>query len=146
MSRDWIYNFEKNLNLEDSCLHCYVYYIDRKQIFEKHKDKYKNLEEVFPISYVCPNKDCNTLNYDSDTESTDEEHFSPNTNWDNWDIEPNVKVRKQKTYKKPVQILSNLFNQLNLTKSDKIGKKKKSLKINSDEIEQLFKKININKN
>ena len=115
-----------NLKFDNNCIHCYTYFNDRKLLLNKHKYKYDKIEEIFPINFSCPNKDCYTLNYDSDDE--EEERFQPGVNYDNWDIEPKIKIFKKKPEKK-ISELQILFNKINLNKNLKKKRKYKQLKI-----------------
>ena len=127
-------NFDKN------CIHCYTYYNDRKILLNKHRQKYEKVEEIFPINFTCPNKECETLLYESDDE---DDRFEPGVNYDNWDIEPKIKIFKKKI-KNEVSELQKIFNKINLNKKVNFKKRKyKQLKITSYDINNLLKKMKI---
>ena len=134
---------ESNMNnFDKNCINCYIYYNDRKILLNKHRQKYEKVEEIFPINFTCPNKDCNTFEYETDDE---DDNFEPGVNYDNWDIEPNIKIFKKKKIKNEISELQTLFNKFNLNKKENFKKKRKykQLKITSYDINNLLEKMKI---
>ena len=127
---------------DEDCIHCTTYENDRKKIINKHKNKFLHIEKVFPINIHCPSKQCKTYSYEADSE---DEKFEPGVNYDNWDLEPDVKIPKKKN---EISELQSLFGNLNLKKKSPFKKKKnyKQLKITSYDISNLMNKMNINAN
>ena len=154
---------------DENCIHCYVYHTDRKSIIDKNKNRFKNINHMFPINFNCPSKNCMTNTCPilevkneemADDESSEDEKFTSddeNINWDNWDLEPNVKIHKNnelnelfKNLKLGVKNLKlgvknlKLCNKKNTCGKKSIPKKYKQLKITSFDISYMLNKINLN--
>ena len=93
-------NDQKYLNIMDvDCNFCDIYNENRHILAYGPKTN-----DFFPYK-KCPNLNCknSAMATDSDNgyrsesaESIDHNEYDSDTNWDNWDLEPNIKVRKSK--------------------------------------------------
>nr|QDY52091.1 hypothetical protein 3_70 [Mimiviridae sp. ChoanoV1] len=147
------------IKFDENCIHCYVYHTDRKSIIDKNKNKFKNINHMYPINFNCPSKNCMTNTFPilevkneemADDESSEDEKFTSddeNINWDNWDLEPNFKIHKNNNENNELDnLLKNLklCNKKNTCGKKSIPKKYKQLKITSFDISYLLNKINLN--
>jgi len=140
-----------NKNINYDCLHCATYFTNRMDI--------KKMCEFVPINENCTNPYCKTIKEiekridenkikGEDTMESDDDTFTngENVNWDNWDLEPNVKSLKRKR-KKSISDLADLIKNINIKSNNGIaGKKKKKLKqqkITSYDINYLLNKLNL---
>ena len=142
-------NMNKNINYD--CLHCATYFTNRMDI--------KKMCEFVPINENCTNPYCKTIKEiekkidenkikGEDTMESDDDVFTneENFNWDNWDLEPNVKSLKRKR-KKSISDLADLFKNIYIKENkSSAGKKKKKLKqqkITSYDINYLLNKLDL---
>jgi len=142
-------NMTKNINYD--CLHCATYFTNRIDI--------KKICEFVPINENCTNPYCKTIKEiekkidekkieRNDTMESDDDVFTngENVNWDNWDLEPNVKSLKRKR-KKSISDLADLIKNINIKSNNgNAGKKKKKLKqqkITSYDINYLLNKLDL---
>jgi len=147
-------NMTKNINYD--CLHCATYFTNRMDI--------KKICEFVHINENCTNPYCKTIKEiekridekkidenkikGEDTMESDDDVFTndKNVNWDNWDLEPNVKSLKRKREKSIID-LADLIKNINIKSNNgTVGKKKKKLKqqkITSYDINYLLNKLNL---
>ena len=142
-------NMTKNINYD--CLHCATYFTNRMDI--------KKICEFVPINENCTNPYCKTIKEiekkivenkikGEDTMESDDDVFTndKNVNWDNWDLEPNVKSLKRKR-ENSINDLHALFKNIYIKENKSIaGKKKKKLKqqkITSYDINYLLNKLDL---
>jgi len=140
-----------NKNINYDCLHCATYFTNRMDI--------KKMCEFVPINENCTNPYCKTIKEiekridenkikGEDTMESDDDTFTngENVNWDNWDLEPNVKSLKRKRGKS-ISDLADLIKNINIKSNNgNAGKKKKKLKqqkITSYDINYLLNKLNL---
>lgn len=140
-----------NKNINYDCLHCNAYFTNRMDI--------KKICEFVPINENCTNPYCKTITEiekkidekkieRNDIMESDDDVFTngENVNWDNWDLEPNVKSLKRKR-KKSISDLADLIKNINIKSNNgNAGKKKKKLKqqkITSYDINHLLNKLNL---
>ena len=145
-----------NKHINYDCLHCATYFTNRMDI--------KKICEFVPINENCTNPYCKTITEiekrivenkidekkikGEDTMESDDDVFTneENVNWDNWDLEPNVKSLKRKR-KKSISDLADLIKNINIKSNNgNAGKKKKKLKqqkITSYDINYLLNKLNL---
>jgi len=119
----------------------------------------KKICEFVHINENCTNPYCKTIKEiekridekkikGEDTMESDDDVFTneENVNWDNWDLEPNVKSLKRKREKSIID-LAYLFKNIYIKENKSIvGKKKKKLKqqkITSYDINYLLNKLDL---
>jgi hypothetical protein len=143
-------NMNKNINYD--CLHCNAYFTNRMDI--------KKMCKFVPINENCTNPYCKTIKEIEkkiveknikgidDTMDSDDDTFTneENFNWDNWDLEPNVKSLKRKR-ENSINDLHDLFKNIYIKENkSSAGKKKKKLKqqkITSYDINYLLNKLDL---
>lgn len=136
------------IKFDENCIHCYVYHTDRKSIINKHKNKFKNINHMYPINFNCPSKNCMTNTFPilevkneemADDESSEDEKFTSddeNINWDNWDLEPQIELKVDKESE-----LTKIFSKINISKTSNACKNKK--KVNNYDVNALLDNLTI---
>jgi|TARA_B110000261_G_C13085969_1_gene357843 hypothetical protein len=160
--------------MNSDCIHCNIYFLSRENLVKRKKKLFeKKIMDMYPINYKCTNIYCNTIkelnsyvkdetiidkerklnmlnenkmeidNLESNIINSDNESF---TNWDNWDIEPHVKVFRKKKKKENISELQGLFKNISICNKNNQMKKRrklKQLKITDFDINNLFNNLNI---
>ena len=152
--------------MNSDCIHCNIYFLSRENIISRKKKIYEeNIIDLYPINYKCTNIYCNTIkelkthmkeetaikkeqkiNFSEEGKmDTDNPKSYNSDNENNYDIETPVKVFRKRKRRATFPELHRLFKNINISKKNKIKKKKrlKQLKITDFDINNLFNNLNI---
>ena len=138
--------------MDVDCNFCDIYNKNRHMLALTYGPK---TNDLFPYK-KCPDLNCKNSAMDTDSdngyrseseseESIDHNEYDSDTNWDNWDLEPNIKVRKGKC-KGTGNGLYRHFKKICISKVHQpICKKvrKKPLKLKDSDVAKLLSQLQI---